>query len=116
MSGKWESLEKQLGVDWFASYTRPSYPDPADCLRGLISQWLRISRLKTWSHLVHALNSPDIGEAQLGDHLKQKYIPGELSDIFTVASFVYTQFRKSGNGIVVIKLTIVSYGCGSQQA
>ena len=91
MSGKWESLEKQLGVDEFESYTRPSYPDPADCLRGLISQWLQDEHLNTWSHLVHALNSPDVGEAQLGSHLKQKYIPGELSDIFTVASFVYTQ-------------------------
>ena len=42
---------------------------------------------------MHAVNSPDVGEAQLGDHLKQKYIPSELSDILTVASFVYTQFR-----------------------
>ena len=91
ISGKWESLEKQLGMDQpFRTYTRPSYPDPADSLRGLISQWLQDEHLNTWSHLVHALKSPDIGEAQLGNHLKQKYIPGELSDIFSIASFVCT--------------------------
>ena len=95
MSGKWERLEKQLGVDEFVLYTRPSYPDPADCLRGLISQWLQDYHLNTWSHLVHAVKSPDVGEAQLGDHLKHNYIPGELSDVLTIASFVYTQFRKS---------------------
>ena len=85
ISGKWESLEKQLGLDEVASYTRPSYPDPADCLRGLISQWLQDDHLNTWSHLVHAVSSPDVGKAELGDHLKQKYIPGELFDIFTIA-------------------------------
>ena len=99
VSGKWESLEKQLEMDRrFPHYTRPSYPDPADCLRGLISQWLQYDHLNTWSHLVHALKSPDIGEAQLGDHLKQKYIPGELSDIFTIASFVCT--HNLGNQII----------------
>ena len=91
VSGNWKSLEKQLGMDlWSLTYTRPSYSDPAHCLRGLINQWLRDEHLNTWSHLVHALKSSEVGEAQLGDHLKQKYIPGELCDIFTIASFVYT--------------------------
>jgi len=99
VSGKWESLEKQLGMDKLGYYTRPSYPNPADCLRGLISQWLQHDHLDTWSHLVHALNSPAIGEPQLGDHLKQKYITGELSDIFTIASVVCTQIIIFGNQI-----------------
>ena len=90
ITGKCESLGKQLGMrDRQLHVIRTQYSNPADCLRGLISQWLQYNHLHTWSHLVHALKSPNSGEAQLGDYLKQKYIPGELSDILLPALFAH---------------------------
>jgi len=37
--------------------------------------------------------SLEVGESQLGEHLKQKYLPGELFDTFTTACFGSTIFR-----------------------
>ena len=77
--GKWENLGKQLGLEYWLNDIRINYSDPADCLKGLIRQWLpNPTKLLTWSHLVHALKSPIIGESELGDRLKEKYFPGEL--------------------------------------
>jgi len=84
------------------------YPNPADGMKELIKQWLQQyyhgfslrglkpsweKGLRTWSHVVLALKSPEVGESQLGEHLKQKYLPGELFDTFTVACFGSTIFR-----------------------
>jgi len=57
---------------------RTRYSNPGDCLKALIGKWLQKQQLHTWSHLVHALKSPKVGESDLGDRLKEKYLPGEL--------------------------------------
>ena len=94
MSGKWESLGKQFGIpsDCLVGI-RTQYPNPADGMKELIKVWLqqehcsRWKGLTTWSHIVHALKNPKLGESQLGEQLKQKYLPGELLDTFTIACF-----------------------------
>ena len=66
---------------------------------------------------MHALNSPVICEAQLGDQLKQKYIPGELSDIIHYCQLCLHAIQEImllSNGIVLVKLARVSFGCGNQ--
>jgi len=100
MSGKWESLGEQFGIPSdYLDDIRTQYPNPADGMKELIKLWLRQSHyapfkgLLTWSHVVLALKSPKVGETQLGEHLKQKYLPGELYDTFTIASFGSTIFR-----------------------
>ena len=78
MSGKWESLGEQLGMtDEELDGIRTEYSNPDDRLKALIRQWLQEAHLNTWSHLVHALKNPTIGESDLGDRLKEKYLPGE---------------------------------------
>jgi len=102
MSGKWESLGEQFGIP--SSYLddiRTQYSNPADGMKVLIKMWLQQDYheyswhrgLLTWSHVVLALKSPEVGESQLGEHLKQKYLPGELFGTFTTASFGSTIFR-----------------------
>ena len=95
VSAKWKKLGEQLGVEHHRlEDIRIQYSDPADGMRELIKQWLKqgyhlysAKGLTTWNHIVHALKSPNVGESQLGDNLKQKYLPGELFDIFTIACF-----------------------------
>ena len=52
-----------------------------------------LSQSRTWSHVVAAQKSLKLGERQLGEHLKQKYLPGEIFDTFTIACFGSTIFR-----------------------
>ena len=86
VSAKWEKLGEQLGMKHrHLEDIRTQYSEAADGMRELIKQWLkqnyhpyRNRGLTTWSHIVLALKSPNVGESQLGDHLKQKYFPGEL--------------------------------------
>ena len=101
MSGKWESLGKQFGIpSHYRDDIRTQYPNPADGMKELIKVWLQQNYhaypwrgLFTWSHVVLALKSPVVGESQLGDHLKQTYLPGELLDTFTIACFGSAIFR-----------------------
>ena len=93
VSAKSEKLGEQLGVpDYRMEDIRTQYSDPADGMRELIKQWLKqdyqiyAKGLTTWNHIVLALKSPNVGESQLGDHLKQKYLPGELFYTFTIHS------------------------------
>ena len=93
VSAKWEKLREQLGVrDDHLAAIRTQYSEPADGMRELIKQWLKQDYqmfgkgFTTWNHIVFALKSPNVGESQLGDHLKQKYLPGELLDTFTIHS------------------------------
>ena len=95
VSAKWEKLGEQLGVpDYRLEDIRTQHSDPVDGMRELIKQWLKqeyrhYSNLKsftTWNHIVLALKSPNVGESQLGDHLKQKYLPGELFHTFNTHS------------------------------
>ena len=96
-SAKWEKLGEQLGVTHYRlAAIRTQYSEPADGMRELIKQWLKqdyrygAKGLTTWNHIVLALKSPNVGESQLGDHLKQKYLPGELLDTFTTAGVQVT--------------------------
>ena len=101
MSGKWESLGQQFGIPSpCLGRIRTRYPNPADGMKELIKVWLQQDYHKfswrgllTWSHVVLALKSPEVGESQLGEHLKQKYFPGELFDTFTIACFGSTISR-----------------------
>ena len=102
MSGKWESLGKEFGMPrHILNHIRTRYSNPADGMKELIKVWLQqdyhipssFRGLLTWSHVVLALKSPEVGESQLGEHLKQKYLPGELFDTFTIACFGSTIFR-----------------------
>ena len=100
MSGKWERLGRQFGVpSGYLDEIRTQYPNPVDGMKELIKLWLQqnyhlgLKGLITWSHVVLALKSPGVGESQLGEHLKQKYLPGELFDTFTIACFGSTIFR-----------------------
>ena len=94
VSAKWEKLGEQLGMeDDDLEEIRTQYSEPADGMRELVKQWLeqdyRFGGLKsftTWNHIVFALKSPNVGESQLGDNLKQKYLPGESFDTFTIHS------------------------------
>ena len=102
MSGKWESLGEQFGIpsDYLDDICT-WYSNPADGMKEVIEVWLQQNYhwfswqkgLLTWSHVVLALKSPEVGESQLGEHLKQKYLPGELFDTFTIACFGSTIFR-----------------------
>ena len=78
VSIRWESLGKQLGMGDSLEDIRTQYFDHADCLREVLRRWL-LQGLHTWSHVVHALKNPTVGESELGDHLKEKYLPGELT-------------------------------------
>jgi len=72
------------------------YPNPADGTEELIKVWLQQDYheyswgkgLKTWTHVVLALKSPEVGESQLEEHLSQKYHPSEFFDTFTIAALV----------------------------
>ena len=88
MSGKWQRLGEQFGIpSHHLDRIRTRYSNPADGMKELIKLWLQQDYhkyswrgLTTWSHVVLALKSPVVGESQLGEHLKQKYLPGELFD------------------------------------
>ena len=99
MSGKWESLGEQFGVPrHILDHIRTQYPNLADGMKELIKLWLQqdyhgfsLRGLLTWSHVVLTLKSHEVGESQLGEHLKQKYLPGELFDTFIIACFCSTK-------------------------
>ena len=93
VSAKWEKLGEKLGVDDDdLEEIRTQYSEPADGMRELIKQWLKqdyrygLKSFTTWNHIVFALKSPNVGESQLGDHLKQKHLPGELFYTLTIHS------------------------------
>jgi len=111
MSGKWKNLGQQLGIPRdYLDAIHTQYPNPAHGMKELIKVLLQqehfvfFKGLTTWSHIVHALKSPEVGESQLGEHLKQKYLPGELFDTFTVACFGSTIFGDPIDVIVLLQL------------
>jgi len=85
VSGKWESLGQQFGIPRLIldSDIRTLYCNPVYAMKELIKLWLQqahhspLKGLLTWSHVILALKSPEVGESQLGEHLKQKYLPGK---------------------------------------
>ena len=72
---KWGLIGRELGerVDDIM------YPDSTDCLREVVRR--RLENLyvfsTTWGHIIVAVRKA--GEPHLADHLKAKYIPGELT-------------------------------------
>ena len=119
VSAKWEKLGEQLGVPHYhLAAIRTQYSEPADGMRELIKQWLKqdynIVRksLFTWNHIVHALKSPNVGESQLGDHLKQKYIPGELFYTFTI----HSPLNCVAQSLAVMAITTNRYRVGHCEA
>ena len=54
-----------------------TYPDPTDCLREVVRRRLQSSYITTWKVVLDALKNAN--EPQVADHLKAKYIPGELT-------------------------------------
>ena len=96
VSGKWENLGQHFGIpSGYLDDIRTRYPNPADGMKELIKLWLQqeyhessFRGLTTWNHVVLALKSPEVGESQLGENLKQKYLPGELFNAFTIAALV----------------------------
>ena len=99
ISRKWERLGRQLQIpNRILGDICTQYSDPADGMKELIKVWLKkkyrsFIGLTTWGHVVAALKSPMLGESQLGECLKQKYLPGELFDTFTIACYGSTIFR-----------------------
>ena len=53
-----------------------TYSDNTECLREVFRRWLQYIST-TWKYIIVALRRA--GEPQLADHLKAKYIPGELT-------------------------------------
>ena len=95
VSAKWEKLGEQLGMKHHhLEDIRTQSSEPADGMRELIKKWLKQDyhmfcnnkSFTTWNHIVFALKNPNVGESQLGDHMKQKYLPGELFYTFTIHS------------------------------
>ena len=113
VSAKWEKLGEQLGMDYdYLKEVRTQYSNPADSMRELIKRWLKQDYqpfgrkgLTTWNHIVLALKSPNVGESQLGDHLKQKYLPGELFYTFTI----HSPFNGIAQSLAVMAITINRY-------
>ena len=71
VSAKWRNFGIELGLP-----PHPCSLHPPASLEEFLRYWLRLNRPKTWSHIVLALKSPRMGESQLGDNLRQKYLPG----------------------------------------
>ena len=51
------------------------YPDSTDCLKEVIRR--RLQYVTSWVNIIDALRRAE--EPQVADHLKAKYIPGELT-------------------------------------
>ena len=80
--GKWESIGQELGMyEKYLTEIRTPYTTSHDRLREMVSRWLNRKAgfvfvgETTWRRIIVALRS--IGEPQLADNLKTKYIPGE---------------------------------------
>ena len=74
MSAKWGKLREEFGLNFRVTESYIRSVHPADGLKEILRCWLQQDKLKTWSHIVLALKS--LGESRLGDHLKEKYLPG----------------------------------------
>ena len=81
VQGKWRLIGRELGV----MVDDIMYHDPTDSLKEMLSRWLNRKAAPgfvfvgaaTWGHIIVALR--EANEPQAADHLKAKYIPGELT-------------------------------------
>ena len=69
---KWRLIGRKLGV----RVDDITYPDSTDCLRQVVRRRLQ-GYTTTWGRIIIAVRKAE--EAQVADHLKAKYIPGELT-------------------------------------
>ena len=78
VSTKWDKLGQGLGLpSKCLTDIRTSFSTSHDCLKEMLKRWLQESLYTPWTHICDALSG--IGESQLADQLKTKYIPGKLT-------------------------------------
>ena len=70
---KWRGIGRELHV----RVDDITYPDSTDCLREVLWRRLQQYLTTTWRTIIVAVRK--VGEANLADNLKAKYIPGELT-------------------------------------
>ena len=80
---KWKLIAKELrkSIPGGMRVDDIKYSDTIDCLRYILRKWLEspyyTGKLPSWKIIIDALRSA--GKSQVADHLKAKYIPGELT-------------------------------------
>ena len=82
VSRKWESIGRELFHSFpsdleYLTDIRTSYSTSRDCMREILRKWLWEYGDITRGDIIYALRS--VGEPKVADHLKAKYIPGELT-------------------------------------
>ena len=88
VSEKWLDIGQELGVEQSSLEDSLTYcSDPGDCLREVLSMWLRNCATTTWGDIIAVLRSPRIGDFQLADNLEAKYYLSESLQI----KFIITQ-------------------------
>ena len=82
---KWHVLGGSLKVkESVLAATRAEFRDiPDNCLRAILSHWLRqVNPRPCWSAIVAALRMPIVDEPQLAEALEAKYCPGLCTAAF----------------------------------
>ena len=77
---KWESIGREVFTSAGCDYPtdiRTTHSTSHDCMREVLRRRLQDPYYTSWRHIIFALRST--GESQVADHLKAKYIPGELT-------------------------------------
>ena len=83
---KWRLIGRELAISQrYLTEIHTTYSLTENCLRETISRWLQglykhasiTVRINTWKDIIVALRKAN--EPQVADHLKAKYIPGELT-------------------------------------
>ena len=83
ISVKWESMGKELGIEQhYLTDIFTTYNSSHECLWEMLRGWLEgnfadIYYFPGWGDIIGALEN--MGESQLANHLKVKYIPGGLT-------------------------------------
>ena len=82
VSEKWETIGRELTSDLkHLTDIRILYSTSHDCMREMLRKRLQVYFTTTWGRIIVALRKA--GESQQADHLKAKYIPGELKTTTT---------------------------------
>ena len=77
---KWESIGREVFTSAHYGYPtdiHTSHSTSHDCMREVLRKRLQDPLYTTWGHIIVAVRKA--GELHLADHLKAKYIPGELT-------------------------------------
>ena len=81
VNDKWESIGRELFHAFpsdlkYLTDIRTSYSTSHECMREMLRKRLKEYNT-TWGRIINVLRTT--GQAQAADHLKAKYIPGELT-------------------------------------